>query len=189
MKKKILLSLLVLVGLFTITGCGNSDTSSKTDNVNSNSKTNNTEQKNINEDNKELVDLLNSTVDKLLEYSKTNEFKVFSPGAIYQVEDKLKEDGIKNYVFLALCDEEFKEKVELTTFTNDASIIPNYDGKCTYSTWNFDNPKYNTGENRYILVKDNNKNYYYSVKITFKKTTHYDKEKYYPLFSNSTLLK
>ena len=57
------------------------------------------------------------------------------------------------------------------------------------TNYNFDNPKYNTGENRYVLVKDNNKNYYYSVKITFKKTTHYDKEKYYPLFSNSTLLK
>lgn len=188
MKKTLLLGI-IIIGLFIITGCGNSNKSSEDANINSNNKTNNAEQENIQEDNQELINLLNTTVDKLLEYSKTNEYKEFRPSAIYQIEDKLKEDGIKNYVFLALCDKEYKEKNELETFTNDASMIPNYDGKCTYSTWSFDNPKYNNGENRYVLVKDHNTKDYYSVKITFKKTTHYDKEKYYPIFSNSKLLK
>lgn len=192
MKKTLLLGI-IIIGLFIITGCGNSNKSSEDANINSNNKTNNAEQENIQEnikeDNQELINLLNTTVDKLLEYSKTNEYKEFRPSAIYQIEDKLKEDEIKNYVFLALCDKEYKEKNELETFTNDASMIPNYDGKCTYSTWSFDNPKYNNGENRYVLVKDHNTKDYYSVKITFKKTTHYDKEKYYPIFSNSKLLK
>ena len=92
MKKTLLLGI-IIIGLFIITGCGNSNKSSEDANINSNNKTNNAEQENIQEnikeDNQELINLLNTTVDKLLEYSKTNEYKEFRPSAIYQIEDNL----------------------------------------------------------------------------------------------------
>ena len=189
--KKIISFLLIGILILGVTGCGSNsgktrDNNEKTPNNNVDNTLKTEETK---EDNKELVDLLNNTVNELLEYSKTNEFKVFDPRALYKIEDTLKEKGIKNYVFLAICDKKFTEKVELNSFAYTAELIPNYDGKCTYSTWSFDDVKYNTGEDRYTLVKDTNTNNYYNIRISFEKTKHYDKDKYYPVFSNSELLK
>ena len=187
MKKKILgLSVLLICILVTgLTGCGNNNESSTANNENSK------EVQKINEDNQDLIDTLNNTVNELLEYTKSesNTYKVYRPDALYQIFDKLHENNINNYKFMASCDKEFKEKVELKEFASTEKLIPNYDGKCTYSTWLYSEEKNNKGTDRYILVLDTNTNDYYSVKVSFKKIEYNNKNRYYPVFSNSSLLK
>lgn len=191
MKKAILLVLITIVGVFAITGCGNKELINDNNVDNNNKQTEKETSKNNKEDNQELVDTLNNTVNELIKYTKSEEntYKVFRPDALYQIFDKMKENKISNYEFMASCDKEFKEKVELKEFAYTEDLIPNYDGKCTYSTWQSSNEKYNKGTDRYILVLDNNTNEYYSVKVSFKKMEFNNKNKYYPIFSNSTLLK
>lgn len=187
MNKKILLFLLSGILVVGLTGCGTSNNESNK----SNNEDKKEEVQKTKEDNQSLVDTLNSTVEEMLEETKSenNKYKVFRPNALYQIFDKLDEKKIKNYIFMASCDKEFKEKVELKQFAYTESMIPNYDGKCTYSTWLCGEEKNNNGTDRYILVLDSNTNDYYSVKVSFKKIEFNNKNRYYPVFSNSSLLK
>lgn len=190
--KKILLCLLCGVMLFSITGCGNEkyNNTNKT-NVEESEKSEDKDSANVKEENQVLVDTLNNTVNELIEYSKSEEntYKVFRPDALYQIFDKMQENNIRTFELMASCDKEFKEKVELDKFAYMEDMIPNYDGKCAYDTWNCSNPDYNEGTDRYIMVKDTETNDYYSVKVSFEKIKFNNKNKYYPIFSNSKLLK
>lgn len=188
--KKILSILLCGVLLIEITGCGNNNGN----NENTSDKNVNNAEKEVTsskEDNQELIDILNNSVNELLEYTKSedNTYKVFRPDALYHVFDKMKENNIRNYELMASCDKEFKEKVELEKFAYTEDLIPNYDGTCTYDTWQCSEENYNKGTDRYVMVKDIDKGNYYSVKVSFKKIKFNNKNKYYPVFSNSTLLK
>ena len=187
MKNKLLIVLLSCILVIGLSGCGNSSNESNKKSDDQNKK----EVQKTKEDNQSLVDTLNSTVEEMLEETKSenNKYKVFRPNALYQIFDKLDEKRIENYIFMASCDKEFKEKVELKQFAYTESMIPNYDGKCTYSTWLCGEEKNNDGTDRYILVLDSNTNDYYSVKVSFKKIEFNNKNRYYPVFSNSSLLK
>ncbi len=187
--KKILGILFCGIIFIGLTGCGNDKV-----NVENNSKENvNSEEKdtsNVKEDNQELVDILNNTVEELKEEADENGY--FSL-ALYKITDRLKEKEIDQYTVAALCDKEFEEKPIITGYTSenwtsDAKNIENYNGTCTYDTWQFSD--YNkTGEDYNILVLDTNSNNYYNVTISFEKIKFNDETKYYPIFSNSKLLK
>ena len=190
MIRKMSIMLLILTLIVGLAGCKNkNDNLNKSLNDYNNVGSNEIITDELQEDNQELVDILNKSVDELLEYSKTNEYKVFKPGSLSQVYNQLIKDGISNYEFKALCDKKFTEKVETGFTFIKEKYIPNYDGKCKDYIWVFEDEEDNDGSNLYVLVKDINTNDYYSVKITFKRTKHYNKDKYYPVFSNSVLLK
>lgn len=184
--KKILGILLCGIIIFSITGCGN-------DKKNMENKTNtNNEEKDVTKkgDNEELVDTLNNVISELYEEAKNEgDFSL----ALYNIDDRLKVKQIRKYTFTAICDKEFNEKPNITGYTSpsekwtsDAKYIENYDGKCNYNTWAF--TEYNKGKDYNVLVLDSN-NDYYSVKVSFKKFKFKDKDRYYPTFSNSKLLK
>ena len=198
MKKKILSLLLIGIIIISLTGCGNNNSS----NVNTSSNDNNTtknenatttdnekKDENVKEDNQDLVETLNNVVNEFISEAEKDEDGYYSLSALFKIYDRLRENGIYNYEFRALCDAEFTEKVELEEFAYKEEMIPNYKGKCTYDTWNFDKEENNKGDDRYVLVLDTNTNDYYSVKITFKKRKFGKYTKYYPIFSNSKLLK
>ena len=196
MKKKILSILLIGIIVIGLTGCGNNgssntNTSSNDNNTTENNTTTNniTKEENVKEDNQELVDTLNNVVNEFISEAEKDEDGYYSLSALFKIYDRLRENEIYNYEFRALCDAEFTEKVELDEFAYKEDMIPNYKGKCTYDTWNFDKEDYNKGDDRYVLVLDTNTNDYYSVKMSFKKRKFGKYTKYYPIFSNSTLLK
>lgn len=187
MKRKVLSFLLVGIMTLSVVGCGKS----KIDN-NSN-KDADVEEKGVSinkGDNEELVDTLNNVISEL--YEENKEEGSFSL-ALYNISDRLKEKKINKYTFTAICDKEFNEKPNITGYTSplekwtsDAKYIENYDGKCNYNTWAF--TEYNKGKDYNVLVLDTDNNYY-SVKVSFKKIKFKDKDRYYPTFSNSKLLK
>lgn len=195
MKKKLLNILLVGILIVGLTGCennnGNANTSSNDNNAaENNTPTNNAKKEdNIKEDNQVLVDTLNNVVNEFISESEKDEDGYFSLNALFQIYDRLRKNEIYNYEFMALCDKEFTEKVELEEFAYKEDMIPNYKGKCTYDTWNFDKEEYNKGDDRYVLVLDEDTKDYYSVKMSFKKRKFGKYTKYYPIFSNSILLK
>lgn len=187
--KKILSILLCGILFIGLTGCGNDNTDTKNDpnsNVNSEEK----EVQNDKEDNQELVDALNNTVSELYDESKEkSDFSI----ALYNITDRLKEKQINKYTFTAICDKEFDAKPNITGYTipnekwtSEAKNIENYDGNCTYNTWAF--TEYNKGVDYNVLVSDDN-NEYYNVRVSFKKIEFNGKDRYYPTFSNSKILK
>lgn len=198
MKRKILSILLISFLVIGLAGCGNN--TSKNANISSNNNdttenntttTNVTKEEKIEEDNQELVDTLNNTASELFEYTQSDEntYKIFKPDSLGQILYRMEEKNIKNYKELASCDTEFKEKVDLSESVVSADSIPNYDGYCTYNSWQWAKEEYNKGKDWYILVKDTSTNNQYSVKVSFKKVEFNNKKWYYPIFSNSTLLK
>ena len=64
-----------------------------------------------------------------------------------------------------------------------------YEAFCTYDTWEFSEKDYNKGKDYYTLVYDKNTQTYYNVRISFKEFNINNKEKYYPIFNSSKLLK
>ena len=206
MKKKILNLLLIVFLVIGLTGCGNNDNSntnnsSNDNNITENNTNNAIKEENVKEDNQELVDTLNNIVKELYEYdleNKKDSKYIFSYG-LFNIDDKLQEKYPYKYEFLALCDEKFTEKIELTEFTisdesseNQAKLTNGNTGKCTYRTWEFTSGmlKKDGKENLnyYTLVKENDTNSYYNIKIFFKSITVEGKQRYYPKFSNSQLL-
>ncbi len=179
MKNKYIYSLFIVFLFICLTGCG-SNNQEKEDNKETNEKT-------VQEDNKELVDNMNNIVKSFLDKADNGEY--YELDAIYKVEDKLKEERLGNYKFIAFCDKEYKEKPNLEIFVINGDQLPNYDGNCTYSTWNFYNEKYNKGDDRYLLILDNDTKNYYSVRVSFKKKNIGNNNRYYPIFSDSILLK
>lgn len=189
MKRKILNILLIGIMILNVVGCGQNKTNK---NDGSNEDTNIEEKEvSINKgDNEELVDTLNNIISELYEENKVDgSFSL----ALYNISDRLKEKKINKYTFTAICDKEFNEKPNITGYTSplekwtsDAKYIENYDGKCNYNTWAF--TEYNKGKDYNVLVLDTDNNYY-SVKLSFKKIKFRDKDRYYPTFSDSKLLK
>ena len=177
MKKKLIISILAIVVLFTITGCG------KSDNDTSNKSTNDsTEEKTTKEDNEELVKDLNDHISKLREEWDNN--KSVSYLAIYKIQEVFED----KYTFLALCEDEFKEIPNITKFAYNKDLIPNYDGYCMYDTVELQHERNKDRKlHTVVLVKATNE--YYDVYITFNTFKMNDKTYTYPTFKNSKLLK
>ena len=174
--------------IISLTGCGNNSKNDTNTSVNSNNTTESqtTTNNDIKEDNQELVDVFNNAFAEVYQEAKA---KGFLYGRFDEITDKLKENGINKYKALAICNKEFKEKVEVAEFVYDEKNIPNYDGKCYYDSIVLTDEKNSPGTDKYILVSDDQDNYY-SVKISFKKEKFTDEKNiWYPTFSNSILLK
>lgn len=190
MKQIILLNLLLLTLIITGGCTENNSNESKQKQESSTQVTekvsDNQVSEPITEENQELVDTLNNAVAAYIENAKEAGYYFL---ALYRIQNQLKDQGIERYQFLTLCDKPFTQKIELTSFKYDVEDMFDYEAFCTYDTWEFSEKDYNKGKDYYTLVYDKNTQTYYNVRISFKEFNINNKEKYYPIFNSSKLLK
>lgn len=197
MKRKILSLLLVGIVIISLTGCGNNSS----DNTNKLSNDNNTESKttqktskediNNKGDNPDLIDALNGYVsDEIKKWEEENYVSYFS---LDHINDIVKNLDTWKYEFIALGNKQFTGTYTATEWKNKNEDLSNYDGKLYFSTVDFTRKDRLNAEGKYyLLVFDETDQSYYNILISFedfKVDNDIQKDKIYPIFSNSTLLK
>ena len=194
MKRKLLSLILIGIVVIGLTGCGNNNTdSSSNDNNTTESKTTKTTTENTSNkgDNPELIDALNGYVSDA--EKKWEEEDYVSYFSLDHINDIVKNLDTWKYEFIALGNKQFTGTYTITEWTNKNEDLPNYDGKLYFRTVDFTSKDRLNAEGKYyLLIYDETNESYYNILISFedfKIDNDIQKDKIYPVFSNSTILK
>ena len=195
MKRKIFSLLLIGIIIVSLTGCGNgsSNTKGTSNNNTTESETTKETKDDINNkgDKPDLIDALNGYVSA--EINKWDEEKYVSYFSLDHINDIVKNLDTWNYTFIALGNKKFAGTYSATDWKDKNEDLSNYDGKLYFSTIDFTRKDRLNAEKRYyLLVYDKADASYYNILITFKDykvDNDIQKDKIYPIFSNSILLK
>ena len=198
MKRKLLSILLIGIMLIGLTGCGNSNVSDNNskeniDTLNENNSSTSIAKENtsIKGDAPDLIDNLNELTTK--ETNKWKEQNSVGFWDVSSINDRAKDLDSWNYVFISMGDKPFSGTYTATEWKSPDDELTGYDGKRYYTTVDWTSKdRLNSEGKYYLLVYDKDSKNYYNVLVTFEDfevNNNKQKNKIYPIFSNSSLVK